>query len=55
MRELDAGEVHLPTFTWAANTDPLNAATMAAIAAGVSTRRYAKIGSELEISEQTEI
>jgi transposase-like protein len=31
----------LPSFEWAANGDPLDAATMAAIAAGVSTRRYA--------------
>ncbi len=36
----DTGELDLPTFTWAANADPLNAATVAAVAAGVSTRRY---------------
>jgi transposase-like protein len=42
VRSLDAGELHLPTFTWAAHVDPLNSATMTAIAAGVSTRRYAK-------------
>ena len=35
------GELALPTFEWAAGGDPLDAATMAAIAAGVSTRRYA--------------
>lgn len=40
-RALDAGELQLPTFAWAAGADPLNAATMTAIAAGVSTRRYA--------------
>ena len=40
-RALEAGELELPTYTWAAGADPLNAATMAAIAAGVSTRRYA--------------
>ena len=40
VRCVDAGELQLPTFTWAAGVDPLNAATMAAIAAGVSTRRY---------------
>ena len=40
-RGVDAGELRLPTFTWAAAADPLNAATMAAIGAGVSTRRYA--------------
>jgi hypothetical protein len=31
----------LPSFGWAENRDPLNVATLAAIAAGVSTRRYA--------------
>jgi putative transposase len=40
-RALDIGELQLPTFAWAASADPLNAATLAAIAAGVSTRRYA--------------
>lgn len=40
-RSLDEGELALPTFEWAAAADALNAATMAAIAAGVSTRRYA--------------
>jgi hypothetical protein len=40
-RALDSGELPLPTFTWAAGADPLNAATLAAVAAGVSTRRYA--------------
>ena len=40
-RALGAGEVPLPTFAWAAGADPLNAATLAAVAAGVSTRRYA--------------
>jgi len=39
-RLLDEGELALPTFEWAAAIDPLNAATLAAIAAGVSTRRY---------------
>ncbi len=39
-RALEAGELSLPTFAWAAQVDPLNAATMSAIAAGVSTRRY---------------
>lgn len=41
VRRVDAGELQLPSFQWAAAADPLNAATMAAIAAGVSTRRYA--------------
>lgn len=40
-RSLQDGELALPTFEWAAAADPLDAATMAAIAAGVSTRRYA--------------
>lgn len=44
-REVDAGELSLPTFEWAAAADPLNAATMAAVAASVSMRRY---GSTLE-------
>jgi hypothetical protein len=39
-RSLDDGELTLPTFEWAADADPLDAATMAAIAAGVSMRRY---------------
>ena len=46
-RAIDAGELELPTYTWAAAADPLNAATMAAIAAGVSTRRYAGTLDEL--------
>ena len=40
-RSLQDGELALPTFEWAAAADPLDAATLAAIAAGVSTRRYA--------------
>ncbi len=40
VRAVDAAELGLPTFAWAAQTDPLNAATIAAISAGVSTRRY---------------
>ena len=35
------GEVPLVSFQWAATTDPLNEHTLAAVAAGVSTRRYA--------------
>jgi hypothetical protein len=31
----------LPSHEWAACTEPLDAATLAAVAAGVSTRRYA--------------
>lgn len=40
-RSHDEGELALPAFEWAAAADPLDAATLAAIAAGVSTRRYA--------------
>lgn len=50
-RSIDAGELELPTYTWAAGADPLNAATMAAIAAGVSTRRYAGTLDELPLPE----
>ena len=40
-RSLQHGELALPTFAWAADTDPLDMATLASLAAGVSTRRYA--------------
>jgi putative transposase len=40
VRAVEAGELALPSFTWAAHEDPLNAATMTAMAARVSTRRY---------------
>lgn len=40
-RSVTDGELALRSFAWAACADPLDAATMAAIAAGVSTRRYA--------------
>jgi transposase-like protein len=39
-RRIEGGELALPTFTWAAASDPLDRATMQAIAAGVSSRRY---------------
>lgn len=42
-RAVAAGELSLPTFSWAAHADPLNRATIGAIAAGVSTRRYERI------------
>ena len=35
------GEMAVPSFQWAAATDPLDEHTLAAVAAGVSTRRYA--------------
>lgn len=40
-RSLQHGELALAAFEWAAGADPLNTATLAAIASGVSTRRYA--------------
>ena len=40
-RNVEHGELELPTFAWAADADPLDMATMASMAAGVSTRRYA--------------
>lgn len=52
VRAVDAGELALPTFAWAAGTDPLDAATMGAIAAGVSTRRYAGTQQELPPPQQ---
>jgi putative transposase len=39
-RSVDGEEIAVPSFLWAANRDPLNAHTVAAIAAGVSTRKY---------------
>ena len=43
LRVRDAeGEVPLASFQWAAATDALEAHTLEAIAAGVSTRRYAR-------------
>lgn len=50
-RALGAAELSLPTFTWATQADPLNAATMAAVAAGVSTRRYCTTLDELPADE----
>lgn len=50
-RSLESGELALPSFAWAAGADPLNAATMAAIAAGVSDRRYASTLEELPVGE----
>ena len=52
-RAVDAGELQLPTFAWAGGVDPLNAATMAAIAAGVSTRRYRSTVDALPPGEES--
>jgi putative transposase len=46
-RSIEQGELQLPSYAWAAGRDPLDAATLAAIAAGVSTRRYAGTPDEL--------
>ena len=46
-RALENAELDLPSYTWASGCDPLNAATLAAIAAGVSTRRYASTQDRL--------
>jgi len=39
-RGVEAGEASLATYAWARDRDPLDAATLASIAAGVSCRRY---------------
>lgn len=49
-RTLVGTEVELPSLTWAAGRDPLDRHTMAAVAAGVSTRRYAGILDRLPAS-----
>jgi hypothetical protein len=51
-RDLEDGELSLPTCEWAAGGDPLDAATMAAIAAGVSMRRYRQTLQPLPETEQ---
>jgi transposase-like protein len=51
-RSLAEGELVLPSFEWAASGDALDAATMAAIAAGVSTRRYASTQEPVPAAHQ---
>ncbi len=51
VRAVAAAELSLPTFAWATQTDPLNAATIAAISAGVSTRRYRTTLDGLPVGE----
>jgi transposase-like protein len=51
-RAVDTGELNLPTFAWAAHSDPLNRATLSAIAAGVSTRRYERTLDPLPADEE---
>ena len=50
-RAVAGEELSLPSFGWADKRDPLNEATLAAIAAGVSTRRYAGTLDPLPVSE----
>jgi transposase-like protein len=52
-RGVDVGELQLPSFEWASASDPLNAATLHAIAAGVSTRRYGTTIDEVPRDEQS--
>src|SRR3972149_5221877 len=51
-RALEAAEGAVPTFAWAAHADPLNAATLAAIGAGGSTRRYRRTPDRLPPAQQ---
>ena len=48
-----AVELSLPTYEWAAATEPLNRATLHAIAAGVTTRRYRGTVEELPEGEES--
>jgi putative transposase len=50
-RATQAGELALPSFAWAAHEDALNVATMAAMAARVSTRRYQSMLDPLPAGE----
>jgi len=52
VRARAAAELGLPTFAWAAQTDPPNAATIAAISAGVSARRYHTTLEGLPVGEK---
>jgi len=49
---VQAQELSLPTYQWANECDPLNAATLSAIAAGVSTRRYETTLDALPATEE---
>jgi transposase-like protein len=50
-RQVAGEELSLPSFGWADKRDPLDEATLAAIAAGVSTRRYASTLDALPAGE----
>ena len=51
-RSVASEELSLASFDWADKRDPLNEATLAAIAAGVSTRRYGSTLDPLPAGEQ---
>ena len=51
-RDFDTGELDLPSYEWAAGRDPLDAATIAAITAGVSMRRYRSTLDPLPADEE---
>ena len=53
VRAVESVELRLPTFEWAAAADPLDRATMHAIAAGVTTRRYRGTVEELPEGERS--
>ena len=53
VRALESVELRLPTFEWASAADPLDRATMHAIAAGVTTRRYRGTVEELPEGERS--
>jgi transposase-like protein len=48
-RSVDGAELVLPSFAYAAGRDPLDARTLEAIAAGVSTREYGRVLDPLPI------
>jgi len=53
VRAVESVELRLPTFEWAGGADPLDRATMHAIAAGVTTRRYRGTVEELPEGERS--
>lgn len=52
VRTVDGQELSLPSFQFAAGRDPLDAHTLAAVAAGVASRRYASTLDPLPPGEQ---
>ena len=53
-RSVDGAELVLPSFAYAARRDPLDARTLEAIAAGVSTREYGRVLDPLPTGRRTE-